>query len=49
MYHYRLILEDGVYHYLNGDSAAQVKKKFHKDYPNLPKVVRTKRMGVVGV
>lgn len=45
MYHYRIILEDGVYHYINGDTAVQVKRKFTRTYPNLPKVISAKRMG----
>lgn len=46
MYHYRLILEDGVYHYMDGDSAAAVRRAFALKFPTLPAVSRVKRMSL---
>lgn len=45
MYHYRMILTDGVYHYMDGESAADVRRRFGRRYPDLPAVARVKRMG----
>lgn len=44
MYYYRVILADGVMYYINGDSAADVRKKFARRFPMLPAVSSVKRL-----
>lgn len=44
MYEYRITLADGVMHYMTGNSAKEVRERFERKFPDLPKVSSVKRL-----